>query len=165
MSYLFVSANPSFDQAISAWDVSSVTTMRGMFQSYSSNPNVSSWDVSSVTDMQRMYYYATSFDQDLTSWDVSSVTDMTQMFYQASAFNQDLSSWDVSSVTNMAQMFYGTTAFNQSLCSWATKSPQLSLVSVVDMFRNSACANSSTPVLAVGTLENPHVGPFCVTCE
>jgi hypothetical protein len=32
--------------------------------------------------------------KDIGSWDVSNVTDMTRMFYNASSFDQNLSRWD-----------------------------------------------------------------------
>jgi len=81
------------------------------------SPNFNAWDVSSVTNMSRMFYKATSFNQDIGSWDVSSVTDMSLMFY-ATSFNQNIGSWNVSSVTNMNSMFYNADDFNQDISSW-----------------------------------------------
>ena len=43
------------------------------------NQDISSWDVSSVTTMSHMFYNASSFNGDISSWDVSSVTNMTGM--------------------------------------------------------------------------------------
>jgi len=34
--------------------------------------------VSNVTDMLAMFYYSTSFNQDISSWSVDGVTDCTQ---------------------------------------------------------------------------------------
>ena len=65
------------------------------------NQDLSAWDVSNVTDMNYMFENATSFNQDLSAWDVSNVTNMSRMFSNASSFNQDLSAWDVSNVTSM----------------------------------------------------------------
>jgi surface protein len=108
-----------FEVDLSSWDVSSVTTMAGMFtQAGAFNQNIGSWDVSSVTDLSAMFLDAQSFNQDIGSWDVSSVTNMADMFLGAGAFNQDIGSWDVSGVTNMSRMFRSAVAFNQDISSW-----------------------------------------------
>ena len=90
------------DPQLKTWDVSNVTTMFGLFwHAKDFNQDISNWDVSSVTSegMFDMFNSAYSFNQDISSWDVSNVTNMTQMFYDAILFNQDISSWDVSNVT------------------------------------------------------------------
>ena len=75
-------------------------------------------DLSNVTSMNKMFYDASSLNQDINAWDVSSINDMSDMFAGASAFNQNLSNWDVSNVTNMSRMFAGATSFNQDISSW-----------------------------------------------
>ena len=109
----------NFNQDLSAWDVSNVRNMSEMF-SYAQNFNqdLSAWDVSNVTSMQYMFSYAQNFNQDLSAWDVSNVTTMEYMFYDAQNFNQDLSAWDVSNVTTMEYMFYDAQSFNQDLSAW-----------------------------------------------
>jgi surface protein len=105
------------------WDVSSVTTMRHMFnRAKVFNQPLNNWDVSNVTDMRLMFSDTNSFNQPLNSWNVSYVTNMSGLFYEAKAFNQPLNNWDVSSVTNMGFMFTFTNAFNQPLDNWNVSS-------------------------------------------
>ena len=46
------------------------------------------WDVSNVTDIAGMFQAASSFNQPIEIWDVSNVTNMSLMFSNASSFNQ-----------------------------------------------------------------------------
>ena len=73
MSYLFNLVH--FNQNISNWDVSNVTTMEGMFAGASSfNQNISNWDVSKVENMIGMFVWAGSFNQDLSQWCVKNIS-------------------------------------------------------------------------------------------
>ena len=116
--------NPSdFNQDISSWDVSSVTTMGFMFFSASSfNQPIGNWDTSSVTNMASMFNRSSVFNQDIGNWDTSSVTEMGGMFWENSAFNQDIGNWDTSSVTDMGDMFSYNSVFNQDIGNWDTSS-------------------------------------------
>ena len=108
---------------IGAWDVSSVTNMKRLFEGKTTfNDDISKWDVSNVTDMSKMFHEARGFnnggvDTDW-NWKVSKVTAMNGMFANAQAFNQPIGNWDVSSVTNMNGMFHGATVFNQPIGKW-----------------------------------------------
>jgi surface protein len=121
MSAMFQVSGVTVSGDISGWDVSSVTTMRAMFNVADSfNHDIGSWDVFNVTDMEGMFGAARLFNQDISGWDVSNVTDMSSMFGGAENFNQDISGWDVSSVTDMSIMFRYVTGgqFNQDLSTW-----------------------------------------------
>ncbi len=146
----------SFNQGIGDWDVSAVTTMEGMFEGAKTfNQDIGSWDVSAVTTMEDMFQGAFAFDQDISNWDVSSVTNMAVMFYYATAFNQDIGDWDVSSVTQMGIMFQGASAFNQNLGKW-----DISKVSHFNQFlENSGITSTNYDSLLIGWSELPSVQP------
>ena len=100
-----------------------VTDMSGMFYNtyYNFNQNISSWDVSNVTTMSGLFYSVTAFNQPIGDWDVGSVTDMSDMFDNNRDFNQPIGDWDVSSVTDMSGMFSGydgEITFNQDISNW-----------------------------------------------
>ena len=59
----------TFNGDISEWNVSSVTSMRSLFERTSFNGDISGWDVSSVTSMDGMFDKAVSFDVDIISQD------------------------------------------------------------------------------------------------
>jgi len=117
----FFYQNYEFNQDVSSWDVSNVTSMSGMFEKSAFNQDISNWDVNNVTDMSRMFERS-AFNQDISNWDVSNVTDMYGMFKDNSAYNQSLESWDVSSVKKMGRMFEGNSVFNQPINNWDVSS-------------------------------------------
>ena len=52
-----------------------ITDMSWIFHEYDTfNQDISAWDVSKVIDMDKMFSEATSFNQDISSWNVSNVT-------------------------------------------------------------------------------------------
>ena len=137
---------------VGAWDVSGVTSLRGMFwgatafrgdvggwavgnvqtmyatfaNAVAFNANLSSWRTGQVTDMHGMFSGALSFNGGMSAWDVRKVTDMGSTFFKAGAFNQDLSAWDTGKVTDMSYMFDSATAFNNTgqvgILSWNVSS-------------------------------------------
>ncbi len=114
--FFLLFSGTSFNQDISGWDVSSATSMQAMFQNTPFNQDIGGWDVSNVTNTSAMFSGA-PFNQDISGWNVSNVTDMNTMF-QTTPFNQDISGWDVSSVTKTKAMFKNASSFNQDLSSW-----------------------------------------------
>ena len=132
-----VDNSDSFNQDISSWDLTNVTSMREMFDRASSfNQDISNWNVSNVTNMERCFVDATSFNQPIGSWDVSKVTNMSSTFLNATSFNQDLGSWDVSNVIGMRQMFQQT-PFNQDITNWDVSN----VVNMMFMFYDATSFN------------------------
>src|SRR5690625_6487202 len=83
---------------------------RMFFDNFHFDQDISAWDVSNVTDMSGMFALAERFNSPIGDWDVSSVTDMSYMFIgdtnpneDGVIFNQDISEWDVSSVINRSE--------------------------------------------------------------
>ncbi len=111
-----------FDQDISGWDTSNVTTMVSMFRNSTFNRSINDWDVSNVVDMNNMFTGNNFFNQDLNLWDTSNLVDMSGMFTFAQAFNGDISTWNTSKVTTLDSTFYGASAFNQDIGNWDTSS-------------------------------------------
>ncbi len=123
LRYLFNQATAFSGDGISGWDVSKVTDMTHLFaDNHAFNAGISGWDVSKVTNMAYMFLQAHAFNADISGWDVSNVERMGQMFNGATAFNRDLSNWDVSKVTDMFAMFNGATAFNRDISNWDVSS-------------------------------------------
>ena len=98
------------------------------------NEDITAWDVSNVTDMKYMFNGASNFNQSIADWErsnstVSFVQHMGSMFANATNFNQPIDNWEVIAVTNMQNMFKGSspqtaagsTEFNQNLSSWGNK--------------------------------------------
>jgi surface protein len=123
------------------------------------NEDISAWDVSKVTTMWGMFFGAASFDQDLSSWNTSSVAVLSHMFFSASSFNKDLAAWDVSNVYWMQGMFISATSFNRDMCSWGDKLP--TNANVDSMFSGAtSCQTQADPVLSANS-----PGPFCHPCD
>jgi surface protein len=113
VSYMFL--NSKFNQDLSNWDLSNLTSLLGLFAGSDFNhPSINSWDMSTITSTSEMFF-ASRYNQPLNNWNTSNITDMSFMFgakrndsthaYSNNVFNQDISGWDVSNVTNMRAMF------------------------------------------------------------
>ena len=100
LRYLF-SVKQTFNEDISGWDTSSVTSMEGTESSLFSGNQLETWNVSSVTNMKETFLAASSFDANLSQWDVSRVTTMREMFNRAYKFEgKGLENWITSSTTD-----------------------------------------------------------------
>jgi surface protein len=114
-----------FNEDISHWDVSNVTSMISMFHdAHVFNQDIGAWDVSNVINMHKLFRYARSFNQDISSWNTSNVTDMSEMFFSAQSFDRSLETWDVSNVTTMMHMFQDAIDFNGRLDAWIVSNVQ-----------------------------------------
>ena len=65
-----------------------------VLQNQKFNQDISAWDVSSVTNIPGMFSRCDSFNQNLNTWDVSSVTNMNRMFKEA-VFNVAIAQWNI----------------------------------------------------------------------
>ena len=139
MSSMFSGAN-AFNWDISTWDTSAVTTMDSMFRGTESfNQDINTWNTSAVTAMTYMFYGANAFNWDISTWDTSAVTTMYSMFSDANAFNWDISNWNTSAVTTMSYMFNDANAFNWDISNWNTSA----VTSMYSMFRDTQSFNQS----------------------
>ncbi len=113
----------SFNQDIGNWDVSNVTSLSSTFyRAYAFNQDLDKWNVSNVDRMGSTFRYAEAFNGDISTWDVSNVTTFRYTFYHAHDFDNDISQWDVSGVTDMYSMFRKAYVFNQNISGWNTGS-------------------------------------------
>ena len=147
----------SFNQDISAWDTSSVTSLHSTFQRASSfNQDISAWDVSSVVDMHTTFQYAASFNQDISAWDVSSVTLFTEMFQFATVFDQGLA-WDTRRAINCEKMFNEASAFSQG--GWSDSIPSTNVPHYLPL--SPAVPHGLLRTARVNFADFPHRHPKC----
>ena len=109
----------SFNQAIDFWDVGLVKNMKGMFfNAKSFNAEIGDWNVENVKNMRWMFEDADSFNQNIGNWNVGNLTNSYGMFAYADSFNQNISDWKMGNVTNSMWMFYDADSFNQDISNW-----------------------------------------------
>jgi surface protein len=117
-----------FNQPLSGWDVSSVTTMHNMFN-YNApfDQDIGSWNVTGVVGTPGANdgfrgTFSTRFNNggspSISGWDVSNCRNMVAMFQGNSYFNQPIGYWDTSSLESMYNMFDNADAFDQDLSNW-----------------------------------------------
>lgn len=127
MSLMFYNA-VGFNQNISTWNVSRVTSFNTMFANCAKfNQPLQNWTINTTApvNMGDMFEDCDEFNQNLNSWNTSRVTDMSSMFANNAIFNNGLApgvagvlTWDTSNVTSMNSMFSQADSFNQDIGSW-----------------------------------------------
>lgn len=141
------------------WTLGSLVEAGGIFQGAEAfNQKVSSWDTSTMTTMSQMFLYATAFNNGCDegiftcplTWDTSEVTNMGGLFQGAEAFNQDVTDFDMWDVTSTATMFAGAIAFNNGCAAGDTSCPlefvggnTASLTTVASMFEGATVFNQN----------------------
>jgi surface protein len=143
MGYMFYNTQ-AFNQDVSGWDVSKVTTMSNMFaRAKVFNQPLNGWGskTGSVTDMSSMFREAPAFNQNIDDWDVSKVTNTNLMFYRANSFNQDMNSWKLTSLTNATQMFQENTSFNGDISGWTFTTDPAKSINMTSMFLSATVFN------------------------
>ncbi|MEW7289147.1 BspA family leucine-rich repeat surface protein [Aquimarina sp. 2304DJ70-9] len=100
------------------WDVSTVTSMTGLFEGSAFNENINDWDVSKVEDFSSMFKNNTSFNQPLNNWNTEKANDLTNMFDGATAFNQPIEMWNTALAQYFDFMFLNASTFDQNLGNW-----------------------------------------------
>jgi surface protein len=141
---MFVGAS-AFNQNLSGWKTSNVSSMDGTFFSATRFNNghaagvggTMPWSISQTPETNMLtdtFAGATSFNQDLNAWNVSKITSFLRTFNNASSFNNgdphgayegDANGsdvrmlWNVSSANNLANTFQGAIKFNQNVSSWS----------------------------------------------
>jgi surface protein len=86
------------------------------------NQSVSSWNTSAVTSMFAMFTNCSVFNQSVSNFNTSLVTNMGSMFSGCANFNQPVENFDTASVTLMTFMFNATTAIKQSFANFSLAS-------------------------------------------
>ena len=140
---------------ISRWQTGGVKDMSNLFCNYCGrtwfyfNEDISAWDTSGVTTMKSMFYTQPWFNQPIGKWQTGAVKDMSGMFEEAWRFNQDLGGWDIGAVTKMGDIFEDAWAFDQDL-GWCVAHE----CGLVEAFHGSGCKSTLCGVVQKDVIGN-----------
>ncbi|SHK98548.1 surface protein, partial [Reichenbachiella agariperforans] len=127
-----------FNEPINHWVVDNVNNMEGMFQSARDfNQPLNNWNVDNVLDMSAMFAYADHFNQSLNGWIVDNVEEMGGMFSNTHDFDQPLNNWNVNNVEQIGGMFASAESFNQDIQDWELDN----VISMALMFQGAITFN------------------------
>ena len=137
----------SFNQDVSGWNVSRVTSMSVMFGGSNFNQDISGWNVGNVTIMNFMFG-SCPFNFDIGGWNVSSVENFSSMFGANAPFDFDLANWNLSSATNMSSMFSNSALISDAnisatLIGWEGAATTASGVNASSLFGNRTISETT----------------------
>jgi len=156
------------DSSLNSWNTSNFDDIQVMFnKAVAFNQNISNWDVSKVTTMNATFNGATLFNngdtpgasnQPLTSWYAPKCVDFVTMFLSAVAFNQPIPILvDTSGIildatgsgVTLGAMFQGASIFNQNVSTWNTSKVTImsSVFQSASVFNNGDAPGASTQPL------------------
>jgi surface protein len=128
-TYNFTAAATTFNNDLTTWDTSGITSTASMFFNNASfrgtgvNGDLRNWNTSNITDMSNMFNTCQSLITSVSGWDTSKVTNMSGLFYDTRSWHgSGLETWNTSNVTNMSNMFQmiGGRGPNANLSGWDT---------------------------------------------
>jgi hypothetical protein len=108
------------------WDTGRMQIMTKMFSEARNAPNIRSWNVSSATTMAGMFFKtgetswgdagdggemswdAEQFGTEFRNWNPRSCTDFSEMFRESGSVAPDVENWDTSNAVSMRSMFQRT---------------------------------------------------------
>ncbi|MDY8138034.1 BspA family leucine-rich repeat surface protein [Aquimarina sp. 2201CG5-10] len=159
MDRMFESTSSFVDNGgeMNNWDVSTVTSMTGLFEGSAFNENINDWDVSKVEDFSSMFKNNTSFNQPLNNWNTEKANDLTNMFDGATAFNQPIGMWNTALAQFFDFMFLNASTFDQNLGNWDISNTDRD--SMDGMLTGSAMSQTNYDATLIGwaTLESGEI--------
>jgi surface protein len=129
------------------WDTILVNDISGLFKDTMFNQDISGWNVSNVTSMKSVFQGAINFNQTLEKWQLSKVTSMNSMFLGAIRFNRPVNNWDVSNIIDASGAFMNAFSFSQDIYNWK----MIRCIDFTNMFNGCVRLQASNLTLDVST--------------